>query len=375
MGDEIQQAQAVKATRRQNILLSLFSVVFALLLMEIGIRIFDMMNGRGFFSSHRNLVDAQVRSSIPFRNFGFQLYVKQDGQRMIASRHGELFPIKRPEGTLRIVVFGGSTTENGYAMREAGIHYPLVLQRELSAALPGRNIEVINVANSAYATNHSLILLMFDVLSWEPDVVIMSHNVNDLIAAYWDDFAFDLSHKYSHTFYNAPGAEDRYTLSNILFQHSQLYWFIRERLRRPDTARPLRRESMGREPPPVAAAVFRRNLRSFVALARHNDIRVVLGSQALLDTEEAFLRHMAVKPYNDVITYPLHEEFVAHHRRYNAIMKEVAEAEGAVFVDNSRLDNQQAYFIDFVHYTPQGVEALAASYAGSLLDAGIFTDL
>ncbi|HEB58175.1 MAG TPA: SGNH/GDSL hydrolase family protein [Gammaproteobacteria bacterium] len=361
-------------TGKQKLALALVSLFLVLLTLEIGIRTVDMLKGHGFFSGHRNLLNAEVRPPIPFRTFGFPLYVEKDGQRYISSRHGELFAIEKPANTLRIVVFGGSTTENGYAMGKAQIHYPLVLQRQLAEALKGRKVEVINVANSAYATNHSLILLMFDALSWDPDVVIMSHNVNDLLASYWKGFTFDLSHKYSNAFYNAPGAGQRYTFANMLFQHSQLYWFVKGRLVDMQMGKPIHRQSQGMQPLPVAEAVFRRNLRSFVALAKHNGIRIVLGSQALLDTEEAFVKHMAAKPYNDEIVYPLHAEFVAHHRRYNQIIREVAAAEGTLFVDNNiRLDNQGGYFIDFVHYTPKGVEVLGENYAQTILAAGILT--
>ena len=55
---------------------------------------------------------------------------------------------------------------------------------------------VISVASSAYATPHSLTLLSLDVLSWDTDLVILSHNINDLQAAYMPGFKPDYSHKY-----------------------------------------------------------------------------------------------------------------------------------------------------------------------------------
>lgn len=361
-------------TGKQKIFLALFSVFLVLLLLEIGIRVVDLVRGHGFFPQHRNLLNAETRATIPFRSFGFDLYVEKEGERVISSRHGELFPIQKPANTIRIVVFGGSTTENGFAIAKAQIHYPLVLQKRLAAEVEGRQVEVISVANSAYATNHSLILLMFDVLSWDPDVVVLSHNVNDLLSSYWRGFTFDLSHKYSHEFYTAPDAGERYTFANMVFQYSNLYWFLKGRLASPETGKPLVRQSLGTEPLPVAAAVFRRNLKSFVALVKQNGIQAVLGSQALLDTEDAFLKHMEAKPYNDEMIYPLHAEFIAHHKRFNQIMQEVAKSEGIVFVDNNiRLDNTGEFFIDFVHYTPEGVEALADNYAQTILAAGILS--
>lgn len=360
------------ATGSQKLFLVVASVLVSLLALEVGIRVLDLVRGYGFFSQRRNPLAAEI-SVIPFRTFGFQLYTEKDGERFISSRHGELFSIEKPSGALRIVVFGGSTTENEVSMREAQIHYPLVLQSLLEAGSDGREIEVINVANSAYATNHSLILFMLDVLSWEPDVVILSHNVNDLMASYWDGFTFDLSNKYSHAFYSPrPELERRYTSTNVLLQHSNLYWVLKGRLWPQGGGQPIERQSVGPVPLPIAQATFKRNLRSFVALARQDGILPVLGSQALLDTEDAFTRQMGAKIYNDEVVYPLHAEFVAHHRRYNEIIEEVARSAGVIFVDNNTpMDNVEEFFFDFVHYTPEGVEALASNYAQTILDAGV----
>ncbi|ETX06172.1 MAG: hypothetical protein ETSY2_18725 [Candidatus Entotheonella gemina] len=121
--------------------------------------------------------------------------MKRGGIRYIASRYQELYPLEKPSGTFRIVAFGGSTTANVQAMRSQTPHYPLLLQTQLRRTLARNDIEVINVGNPSYATPHSLILLAFDVLSWQPDLVILSHNINDLTALYWPDFTFDYSNK------------------------------------------------------------------------------------------------------------------------------------------------------------------------------------
>ena len=111
-------------------------------------------------------------------------------------------------------------------MRSGGRHYPLVVQSELRERLGRDNIEVISVANSAYATPHSLILLELDVLSWDPDLILISHATNDLTATYFPDFAYDYSHKYSDPYYLRS---ESVTVTNALFQHIQIE---RERHRR-----------------------------------------------------------------------------------------------------------------------------------------------
>lgn len=348
------------------------SMILALALGEVGIRTADVIRGHRFLGGHRNRI-ANAQPLVPFRTFGLIPYRNVDGVRWIASRHGELFPLRKAPGTTRIVVFGGSTTENTLVMETQGVHYPKLLQELLRRDTGSEAIEVINVANSAYATPHSLILLELDVLGWDPDIVILSHNVNDLIAAYFPGTGFDYANKYGTKFYNLPNVRSLYSLPNVLFQHSELYWVLRTRLERlgraHDPSYVVRRVPYGMEPPADAREAFRRNLVSFVTLARGEGIEVVLGTQPLEPSEESFERHMAFKPYNDIVRYPLHEEFLAHHAAYNQVIREVAEAEGALLVDSAaNFAGHPELFVDFVHYNLEGVEALAANFEAALRD-------
>ncbi len=354
-----------------RLLAIIISFLFVVFILEFGVRIYDYAkNGIGFFSDERNLISKGFRPLIPFRTFGFKLYRTVDGVRYISSCHNELFPIKKPAGTFRIVTFGGSSTENMYAYREAEIHYPLLLLAELRDALNTKSIEVINVAFSAYATPHSLILFALDVLSWEPDLIIVSHNINDLTAAYWPDFTFDYSNKYSNEFYAIPNYRSVYTLPNILFQHSRLYWFLHHRIEKikENQAVPIQRKSYGKQPPKAALNVFKRNLRSFAQIAHANKIKVLFGNQPIQPDKEYFLRHTGNKPYNSIIVYPLHEELLAHHRIFNTAIRQVADEMHVMFLDNdSILAGNKDYFVDFIHYTPKGVRILAHNYADYLL--------
>ena len=281
---------------------------------EIGIRVHDVFKGRGFFSNYRNRV-ANAGNLLPFRTFGPTFYASENGRQYIRTRYDERFSLPKPEGTFRIVVLGGSTTANGSCYSKSGRHYPLVLQELLRKGTGRENIEAINVGIPGYATPHSLILFELDVLSWQPDMIIVSHNFNDLQAAYFPDFTPDYANKYSHGFYGVPNVKSLFSLSNLIFQHSQLYWRsktewenLKVNVRSKFT--PVRRQPYGPEPPPAAARAFARNLHSFAALAKENGIPVVFGNQALLPKEEAFTRYMKFKEYNDTIVYPLHEELV-----------------------------------------------------------------
>jgi len=282
------------------------------------------------------------------------------------------------------VVLGGSTSANNNSFRNTGQHYPLRLQSILRNSLGTENIEVINVSYSAYSTVHSLILLELDVISWDPDLIIVSHNINDRSASYFPDFALDYSNKYSQEYYFQTG-KSIYTLSNLVFQHSQLYWLLRSRLNRlkyiklvDRKYKQLPRKSYGNDPPSLALEVFKRNLKTIIDIAKANGIQVVLGNQPILEPSEEYLNiyieqkqyniYIEQKQYKPLLVYPLHNEWIEHHGAFNKAIAEVAEKNHVLFVDNdAELSGNKEYFIDIVHYTPKGVDTLAMNYANFLL--------
>ena len=333
-------------------------------LLEISLRTYDVVRGHGFFSAQGNILAQPIAQSVPFRIFGFDPYVTVGGETMISSRWKETYRFQKRADTIRIVCFGGSTTES----RVNGYHYPLVLQSLLRERMANQNIEVINVGNAAYATPHFIILLALDVISWAPDLVILSENINDLLAMYFPGFRLDYGNKYTHEFYMAADYSQRYSWPNVVFQNSRLYWFLYHRVeqlryRRERLAPGIRRRSYGARPSPEAADVFRRNLQTFVYIARSRGIPVLLGTQPLQPSEEYFVRHMAHKPYNAFVVYPRHDEFVKHHAAFNRVIREVGGEMGLDVVDNDTIfGGQERYFRDYVHHTEEGIRKLAENY-------------
>lgn len=355
---------------KKKLLVVCISILFTLVIAEIAVRTYNAVKGDGFFSEPRNLIAKGVRNRLPFRTFGLRLYKRKNGQTYISSRHRELYPFKKSKDTYRIVVLGGSTSVNKSSFKKTGQHYPLRLQSILRDSLGTENIEVINVANAAYSTVHSLILLELDVISWDPDLIIVSHNINDLSASYFPDFALDYSNKYSHEYYSRTG-KSIYTLSNLVFQHSQLYWLLKDKFKTLNDRKykQLQRKSYGNEPPALALEVFKRNLQTIIDIAKANGIQVVLGNQPFLEpSEEWHENYMERKPYNSVLVYPLHKEWVKHHGAFNKANAEVAEKNQVLFLDNdAELSGNKEYFRDHVHFTPKGVDVLAMNYANFLL--------
>jgi len=104
-------------------------------------------------------------------------------------RHADPIGPKR-EGSRRIVTLGDSVTF-GYRIpmafpkrpehydREA-LSYPLLMERDLRAANPDRDIEVVNLAAPGYTSHQGLAWLRHDIGKLEPDLVTACFGWNDI---------------------------------------------------------------------------------------------------------------------------------------------------------------------------------------------------
>src|SRR3989344_1144616 len=324
---------------------------------EVVARVIDNAHGHDFLKNKQRA----ERGIVPFRMFGPDWYAKEGDIRYIVGRHGERYPFTKAEGTFRIVAIGGSTTQQ----QVEGIDFPRRLEELLQKQYPEKVIEVINVGNSSYPTAHFIILLSLDIISWNPDLIIASENINDLTATYFPNFALDYGNKFSNEAFLAQSSR-----MQVLFGWSRLYWVLRSRLeafsyRMLEAADIVyTRKSYGNNPPLESSAVFRRNWETILSIAHAKNIPIIMASQPLEPSEEYWDLHMRYKKYNNVSVYPLHAEFLSHHTMFNDIIKKVAGLPGAYFLDNAAVfSGKKELFSDFVHYTRTGIEQLAKNYA------------
>ena len=361
----------MKNTFKNKIIILFCSIFICFFLGELTIRTKDALNGSNFFSNEgRDKLAIKKNTIVPFRIFGPNYYTEKDGVKYISSTHKELYPFIKSKNTFRIVCFGGSTTDNPYAYKDYKIHYPLMLQRLLKESYPNKNIEVINVGSAAYSTAHLLIVLTLDVISWSPDLVIISENVNDLDVEYMADFHLDYSNKYKRLV--PADYYKEYTVMNALFRWSSFYWFIKGKLEPGPTSNSVPEKEIVRiiddnVPTEISQYVFRRNLLNFYYIANKWGIPVLYATQPMdsttgnydfLSMSEATKRYKAtIKP---------------HHKFFNNIIKEVAINTNSYFLDNDSLfGGESRYFIDEVHYSKSGIQKLAKNYYDYIISKNI----
>jgi lysophospholipase L1-like esterase len=286
---------------------------------------------------------------------------------------GEVGP-KQPN-EFRIFALGGSTTENIW--NDLGIHWPLVLECELRAA-GHEGVRVYNTAMSAYTTAHSLVRLQFDVMDYEPDMVLIMHNINDVAVSY--DAARAGRPVDGH--YHVRYAQKSFTgvLDNEDVVLSRLWFSFSSRVR-DLLAEPVPRlEEYDLAP---GRRIFKRNLTWMTAVAREGGAETVLLTMPFSAGHRS-LQTSLPRPGEGQVAMSVDpgggdERQAADLRSFNTAVLEAAEASGALAVDMAGLfGGEPDYFADIVHYRAEGIERfgeiLATQLAPHLPPAGPAVD-
>jgi lysophospholipase L1-like esterase len=251
----------------------------------------------------------------------------------------------KPAGEFRIIALGGSTTEEVWT--EDGLHWPLWAEREIRKSDPG--VRVYNSGMSAYTTAHSLIRLAFDVLDYEPDVVLVMHNINDLTVNYRAAIAgLPVDGHYRVPFAQKAFTNDMDQGDIVL---SRLWHSASLRLAgRSDIVVPPQYDIS------TGLRYFKRNLVSLHALAQSSGSRLVLLTMPVCDSEVVYRKvehdgRLGLSP-------PLPQDFERFNRdfaAYNEAIREVGAARGVTVIDMNRLlGGSQEWFADIVHYNAAG---------------------
>lgn len=178
-----------------KILLVLFSTAFALVAVEVAIRVQAALEDRGIlrpeFESDIEIPadgNAELGHVIRLAKNPDIIYeLKPDlsvlyyGKKMTTNSRGfrcREIPVRRAKNSFRIVGIGDSVMfGKGVADEEV---YLTILERRLQASLPDVTVEIINTAVPGYNTVMEVETLKDKGLDYEPDVVIVDFVGNDL---------------------------------------------------------------------------------------------------------------------------------------------------------------------------------------------------
>ena len=294
---------------------------------------------------------------------------------------GPEFSPQKPEGTYRIFALGGSTTFGHFpSVSSDAATYPARLESLLNAAKPDPAVtryEVINAGVPGYLLRTSLQDLASRMLSFAPDMVIVYAGTDDLARYGIED---DLVRPMLDSF-----ATPR--LGAVCFDHLLGWSYAMQGLRYslegwsqahgPSARPPVVEEDGSWTPDRRYPEAYRRDLRNLVAVARTSGVRSVLTAPSIaiaqatdfarLTQEEVAMR--LNEPFPDQGAIPPSARY-GMFELYHEILREVAEGEGAMFVDaNAAVPKTPEYHWDYRHLTDQGAALLAEITYQALRDS------
>jgi len=304
------------------------------------------------------------------------LFISEQGYR------GPSFDVRKPPGTTRIIVLGGSAVFD-QNVRDTYDDIERTWPHRIGKHLRDDgldNVEVINAGVPGYTSADSLGRLFTQLWMYEPDVILVYHGWNDI--KFWKQHPISpeqplISHvkpydPASNPFTTYRGAIDR------ALGYSQLYMKLRNRYFLWQTNVGAEGARAGERSAERADAYsqfgpeqFRLNLELIVRASRSIGARPVLITQATLvaaDNTDADIARIAFD-YQGLS----HAAIVRAYEDTYKVINDIGASNDAEVIDITGLMNGKGqYFSDHAHVSPEGSVRLAeiiAEQLGSILAA------
>jgi len=279
-----------------------------------------------------------IRLREPFHN--------QDNNGFRTDSLGFILPYRSLDSSVyRIVLLGGSTTECLAVSEEKRVHRAVEKQLDKTTCL--------NIGNSGNHSMHTLDIFANKILAYNPDVVVINHNVNDL--------SMLLNSETYHN--NHSNRSLLLTSSEDLYSYVVGYpknWFVRNFI--PHISLVLLPTTFEGESLPVVREfpdgplrddlnmdslklVFKKSLKGLVEYSK------AWGVKPVLLTQGSCFKHYSIGNLERYKGYNLD----SLHNVFNQVVREIALESGAALVDAELLmEDNKDYFYDVVHYTDAG---------------------
>ncbi|MBX3464038.1 MAG: SGNH/GDSL hydrolase family protein [Planctomycetes bacterium] len=359
-------------------MLSAGAVTAAALLAEAGARVW--LHGfadQPAFERHASIAQLRARYGEfsrfqAHRHLGFALvpgYQKGDNRHNQLGFRGEEITVAKPPGVRRIVCCGGSTTYGEGTSHDYRLSVPFLVQQGLRTA--GQAFEVVNAGCPGWTTLETLINFETRLLELQPDFAVVYHGINDVLPrlvwppeayrADWSGWLVRDEHVVEASLL------ERSTLARILLvnggviePHGSLLRIIGDV---PPTSRTFAfrtQRLQGTYPSGVFGEVpiermldanppvfFERNLRSLLAIAAANGVRVLLCTFA----------YSKEFPHRDYIGHPAVQAAIDGT---NEIVRRLGRETDTPVLDLAPELTAKELFTDGVHFTALGNRRRAA---------------
>ena len=281
---------------------------------------------------------------------------------------GPEFTWEKPAGVFRVLCLGGSSTY-GFGPSSDATTWPVRLEDHLAAALPGREIEVINGGCQGYSTFESLINLELRGIDLQPDLVVVYHSINDMRCALYPNVQRDNTHWRAVWPVEWPSATQAVLERSFLFlawrRYATDWWETRQNMGayvindfgkyKDDYAQP--------DEGDLGFRNIHRNFINLVEVARRHGAATLLVQQGLEVNGELYAAASR-------------DLQLAGMGRLVEIINAVGRETGSPVLDaKSVLEAAQAggasVFTSDVHLTDEGADLLARTLAAGIVDLGL----
>ncbi len=278
---------------------------------------------------------------------------------------GSEFTAAKPDGGLRVIAYGGSHVFD----MEVGDDddWPRRAQDLLhDSGFP--EVEVINAGVMGNVSWESIAWLLGEGRLFSPDVVVFCHQWNEFTYLVHDGPLVRFFKPFSRR--DNPHMYARNGLDRWLAQHSWFYRAVRFKLHlwTQGLGAEGSRKGGGGEPPQLNDRSFeqyRLHVEQFVDLARRIGATPVLIRQARLPVPDNSPE--ALSRINFDVHHLSHDQLCEGFARMDRILEEVSREDDVVLVDaSSELSGQVEYFVDHIHLSQDGSEAMARVLADGL---------
>ncbi|MBF0254011.1 MAG: SGNH/GDSL hydrolase family protein [Candidatus Omnitrophica bacterium] len=280
-----------------------------------------------------------------------------------------------PSPDQTIVFMGGSTTFCKWVDEKN--RYPYLVGRLLEEKT-GLRINSINAGVPGNHSMHSLNALVNKILPLHPDIVVLHHNINDLVTlmilgSYWNDH-FRRSLILTDSSYSWRGffMFVRYRLLRNTCDYFLAFPFFENlttkyQYRNQDEFDSIRGKMVHWDDDEIASE-FEKSLQNFVDVCRGRGIRVVLMTQPNRFTEvpDPIVRVKMNGLASDFgISY---ESFRRDYLKFNNVIRRVAKVNDVPLVDLANLvPPTSGYIYDTVHLNDNGSQEVAAMITEHLM--------
>jgi hypothetical protein len=293
----------------------------------------------------------------------------------------------KPVGVFRIFCLGGSTTAS--VPLKSAQTYPEQLAARLRKAHPEVIFEIQNAGGEWHTTQHSLFKLLTDIRSFDPDLILCYHAINDLCRSLTPDLFSHGTYRADYRHYFGPVAglarpeESRWPIVRMRLGYcfSDLSMH-RVRIVGPEGAG-VRGMTMAFLPKAEEVDVehwqslgaFRRNLTDLCSICREAKIDLILASQPFLyrpdlTAHEQSLLWTPISHQWDG-KRPSLAAMIRGMERFNAATAEIAKVRGVGFVDlEAVVPKTLEYLYDDVHYTAKACDVIAGAFFDHLRSEG-----